>query len=160
MSKPWISVIEGLAAECVRDVFREMLDFDVVRDDPAPLDPDPSGQIVGSVGFVGDANGVIHLYFGLSFARVITRKVLGLAEEDDCDHMVNDSIGELGNVVVGRLKSRLSDRGCPCVLTIPSIVRGQSLVVGEMSETNNLVMGFRNCEHRLLAEVVLTEAAA
>ena len=84
--------------------------------------------VVGSVGFIGDANGVVYVYVTEPFARTLASRMLGLAEAELDNHeMVNDVIGELSNMIVGAVKSRLCDSGVPCVLTIPSIVRGQNV---------------------------------
>jgi len=73
--------------------------------------------------------------------------------------MVTDAIGELSNMVAGYVKSRLCNGGLPCVLTIPSVVRGQQLSVEGSAQVMRRVIGFRNCAHHLLAEVMLKEPA-
>jgi chemotaxis protein CheX len=68
---------------------------------------------------------------------MITSLLLGIAEAElDTGEMVTDAIGELSNMVVGYVKSRLCDGGWHCVLTIPSVVRGQQLTI-ECSGTND-----------------------
>lgn len=159
MNTPLIEAVEQLAAESAQYVFQEMLGITITRDDPTPLANEPGGQIVGSVGFVGEANGIIHLYAGLSFARTIAARMLSLTEaEIEGDELVNEAMSELSNVMVGRVKSNLCDGGRSCAITVPSVMRGQQLTVGEISEASYRLLGFRNCEHRLLLEVVVKEA--
>lgn len=135
-----------------------MLQIHLVGEPTESLPADARGQIVSSVGFTGTANGVIHLYTGLSLARVITSRMLGLGEaEIEGDGMVNDAMGELSNIVVGNVKSRLCDQGWPCTLTIPSIVRGQQLSIEAVTDTARRVLGFKNSEHHLLAELMVQE---
>jgi CheY-specific phosphatase CheX len=74
--------------------------------------------------------------------------------------MVTDAMGELSNMVVGFVKSRLCNSGLSCVLTIPSVVRGQQLSVESSANMTRRAIGFRNCAHHLLAEVVLKEPKA
>lgn len=153
-----IEQIDQLAREAVKEVFHSMLSMDVNPEDPTPLTPDPDGQIIGSVGFIGEATGIIYLYAGAGFARVITSRLLGITEaEVDPGEMVTDAIGELSNMVVGYVKSRLCDRGLPCTLTIPSVVRGQQLSVEGSAQVTRRAIGFRNCKYHLLAEVMLKE---
>jgi chemotaxis protein CheX len=84
--------------------------------------------VAGSVGFIGDVNGVVYVYMADAFARRLACRMLGMSEAElEGDEMVNDVIGELTNMIVGAVKSRLCDSGAPCVLTIPSIVRGRNL---------------------------------
>jgi chemotaxis protein CheX len=151
-----IEQIDRLTREAVKEVFQSMLSMEVNPEPPSPLAPDPAGQIIGSVGFIGEATGIIYLYAGMGFARVITSRMLGLDEpEVDPGEMVTDAIGELSNMVAGYVKSRLCNGGLPCTLTIPSVVRGQELSVEGSAQVIRRVIGFRNCKYHLLAEVML-----
>ena len=153
--------IDRLIREAVKEVFQSMLSMEVNPEPPSPLAPDPDGQIIGSVGFIGDATGIIYLYAGIGFARVITSRLLGISEREvDTVEMVNDAIGELSNMVVGYVKSRLCNSGLPCTLTIPSVVRGQQLSVEGSALLTRRIIGFRNCTHHLLAEVLLKDSSA
>ncbi len=135
-----------------------MLSMELNAETPAPAALDALGQIVGSVGFTGEATGVVYLYSSLDFAILITSRMLGIEmAEVDHDEMVNDAFGELSNMVVGYIKSRLCDAGLSCTLTIPSVVRGQRLSIGVPSEIQRRIIGFRNCENHLLAEMLVKQ---
>jgi chemotaxis protein CheX len=151
--------IESLTKEAVREVFQSMLSLEVVTEPPlTTLPADPQGEVVGSVGFIGDATGVICLYAGVGVAKKLTGRMLGIPEtEVDGGDMVNDAIGELSNMVVGYVKSRMCDGGLPCVITIPSIVRGRQLSVESPTQVARTVLGFRTGEDHLLAEILLKE---
>lgn len=148
--------VEELTREAVREVFNTMLGLEMEHDEPLPLACSDRGQIIGAVGFVGQANGVICLNASIDFARMIASRMLGIteAEVDDGD-MINDVFGELGNVVVGSVKSRLCDRGWPCTLTIPSIVRGNQLSVESVADAASSIIGFRTGEQRLIVEMLI-----
>jgi len=151
--------IDLLTREAVKEVFQSMLSMEVNPEPPTPLTADPDGQIIGSVGFIGEATGIIYLYAGMGFARVITSRMLGISDtEVDAGEMVTDAIGELSNMVAGYVKSRLCNGGLPCTLTIPSVVRGQELSVEGSAQVMRRVIGFRNCTHHLLAEVLLKDS--
>lgn len=135
-----------------------MLDLRLADDEPAPVPAEPTGQVVGSVGFVGQLNGVVHLHAGLGFARLITSRMLRpVAPENPDDDMINDAIGELSNVVVGKVKSHLCDAGYACTLTVPSIMRGVQLCAGETRGSIFRTLAFHYEEHRLSLEIVLVE---
>ena len=88
--------------------------------------------MIGSVGFLGDANGVIYLCFDEPSARLFTGKMLSLDQAEVLEmggDAVKDAVGELTNMVVGSFKNALCDAGYPCTLTIPSILRGDNLCV-------------------------------
>jgi chemotaxis protein CheX len=154
-----IELIEELTRRAVPEVFRGMASMEL---SPEPIPPslplDPDGQIIGSVGFTGEATGIIYLYAGVGFAKVITSRMLGIetAEVDPGD-MVNDAIGELSNMVVGYVKSRLCDTGLHCTLTIPSVVRGRQMRVEGSCQVARTVLGFRNGGHYLIAEILVKQ---
>jgi chemotaxis protein CheX len=139
----------------VEDVFSTMLSMKVERTRPEPgiLNGDP--HVAGAVAFNGRLTGVVYLHSTAACARRVTSRLLGIAaDEIDGDEMVNDAMGELANMVVGHVKSRLSDQGMPCVLTIPSIVRGSNFSIEPVSHTERRVFAF-SCEAGILVVEVL-----
>jgi chemotaxis protein CheX len=159
MTKP-IQELEELTRQAVHEVFQSMVSIEVTPEAPG-LIADTEGEIVSSVGFVGEVtNGVIYLSAGVSFVRMATSKMLGIAEHEvDSNEMVNDAFGELTNMVAGYVKTRLSNNGRPCALTIPSIVRGQRLTVEGSAEVTRKIIGFRNGTHHFMAELLLKAPA-
>jgi chemotaxis protein CheX len=151
--KKSIQQLEELTCQGVCEVFQSMASIKVTSE-PASTIEDSKGQIIGSVGFVGDVSGVIHIYTGVSFVRLATSKMLGINESEVDDEMINDALGELTNMIAGYVKTRLSGNG-PCALTIPSIVRGQRLSVEGATDVTRKIIGFSNCNHRFLAELLL-----
>ena len=151
-----IEDIEQLISSAVTEVFSTMLNLKVRLDASCNAMVNGEGHVAGSVGFIGRVSGVVFLYSTNSFARNMTSSLLGLTDlEIEGDEMVNDAMGELSNMVVGHLKSRLSDRGMPCVLTIPSIVRGNHFTIEPVSSTERRIFFF-NCDGRqLVVEVLL-----
>jgi CheY-specific phosphatase CheX len=151
--------IRTLTREAVLEVFQSMLSLDVgIETSPAALPPDPEGEVIGSVGFIGEATGVICLNAEVGLARTLTSRLLGIppAEVDNGD-MLNDVIGELSNMVAGYVKSRLCDGGLSCTLTIPSIVRGQQLSVEGPIQVTRTVLGFRTGNQPFLVEILFKE---
>jgi chemotaxis protein CheX len=71
------------------------------------------------------------------------------------EEMVNDAFGELTNMIVGHIKSRLGDRGIQCVLTIPSILRGSHFTIESTSSTRRRVSTFRCAGSPVVVEVLL-----
>lgn len=155
-----IEEIRELLHGGVSEVFNTMLALEVC---PAPLqDLAPEGEVlvVGSVGFVGDVNGIVYLHVADSLARKLTSYMLGLPEEEiDGDEMVNDAIGELCNMIVGAAKSQLCDTGSACVLTIPSIVRGRDFNIEQAGSDDRRLLGFRCGDAHLLVELVMRRPA-
>ena len=69
-------------------------------------------MVAGSVGFIGEANGVVYVYSKATFARTLASRMLRMAEAElEANEMVDDVIGELTNMIVGSIKSRLCEAG-------------------------------------------------
>jgi chemotaxis protein CheX len=154
-----IAQMEQLTCQAVTDVFRNMLSMEIRPEPPlAPVEENDCEQIIGSVGFAGDATGIICLYTDVELATALTSRMLGIAEaEVDTNEMVNDAIGELSNMVAGFVKSHLCDGGLPCTLTIPSIVRGRKLSVEGAGDVMRRVVGFQNCQYHFSVEILLKQ---
>lgn len=152
-----IDDVRGLLTSGVSEVFRTML---ALETKPGPVLDDwhaPGETLVaGSVGFIGDVNGVVYIQVTAAFARTLASRMLGLAEAElEGDVMVNDVIGELSNMIVGAVKSRLCDSGAPCVLTIPSVVRGQNFKVEPASSFQHRVLDFICGADHILVELLM-----
>lgn len=154
----------------VRDVFKTMLGHEL---EPAPIAEaagsptwPPIGtaresdrpHVVGIVGFIGEANGLIYLYLDLDFARHCTRHLLGMTpqELDDAgDEVINDAVGEITNMTVGSFKNGLCDAGYHCKLTIPSILRGSNFCIEPISSASRQIFNFTCGGHRVVADILL-----
>ncbi len=167
-------ITEALVREninrAITDVFKTMLGQTAVleaandhaADQPWPplLRPGEEAKphVVGTVGFIGDANGLIYLYLDLVFARKITCGLLGMTPEEleeAGDEVINDAIGELTNMSVGSFKNGLCDAGYPCKLTIPSILRGSNFCIEPISSATRQIYHFNCGGHRVVADILM-----
>ncbi len=153
----------------VSDVFKTMLGREVSLTSAAEVADNktwpPLGaaeavkpQVVGTVGFLGDANGLIYLYLGIDFARLATCHLLGMNEaelEEAGDEVINDAIGEITNMTVGSFKNGLCDAGYPCKLTIPSILRGSNFCIEPIGSATRQVYYFNCAGHRVVADILM-----
>jgi len=114
--------------------------------------------VVGSVGFLGDINGMIYLYFDDALARISTCHLLGMSAmelENEGDGAINDAIGEITNMTVGSFKNSLCDAGYPCKLTIPSILRGQNFSIEPVGDTYRYIYNFLTDTHKVSADILI-----
>ena len=160
------TLIRDYINRAVTNVFKTMLGREPSISTPAP---DGTGepllgaeghrpQVVGTVGFIGDINGLIYLHLDLGFARICTCHLLGMTEaelDEAGDEVINDAIGELTNMTVGSFKNGLCDAGYPCKLTIPSILRGSNFSIEPISEAVRHVYYFDCAEHRVVADILM-----
>jgi chemotaxis protein CheX len=158
--------IRDLLVRAMSDVFGTMLGYrtqliaceDAIRGDIVPRPAGAPPQVVGMVGFLGEADGLLYLYLEEPFARECTRDMLGLSDadmEEIGDEGVNDAIGEITNMAVGGFKNGLCDAGFPCKLTVPSILRGTSLTIAPVSEAVSLTYSFECRGHPIRVDVML-----
>ena len=154
-----IEDLSDLVSGAVKDVFTTMLEMNAKPEPPDSLVANGEPHVAGSVGFIGKLNGVVYLYASATFARRIASRMLRLSDaEIKGNEMVNDVVGEVSNMVVGNIKSRLCDRGLSCALTIPSIVRGSHFTIEPVSSTERKVITFRCDEHQLVVEILIKAA--
>ena len=82
------SLIREFINRAVTDVFKTMLSrvptfsspVDLIDGrTPKTVSTEQRPQVVGTVGFIGDVNGLIYLHLDLAFARLCTRHLLGIA---------------------------------------------------------------------------------
>jgi chemotaxis protein CheX len=161
------SLIREFINRGVTDVFKTMLNrvptFSCAADMTAGRPPKSVGaenrpQVVGTVGFIGDVNGLVYLHLDLAFARMCTCHLLGMTErelDEAGDEVINDAIGELTNMTVGGFKNGLCDAGYPCMLTIPSILRGTNFSIEPISSAIRHVYHFDCEEHRVIADILM-----
>lgn len=161
-------ITEGLIREyinrAVKNVFKTMIGREPTFSEPERVNGRLRGsepqrpQVVGTVGFIGDCNGLIYLHLDLEFAKSCTCHLLGMTPaelEVAGDEAINDAIGELTNMTVGSFKNGLCDAGHPCKLTIPSILRGTNFSIEPISSAVRHVYYFDCAEHRVVADILM-----
>jgi chemotaxis protein CheX len=122
----------------------------------SPIDGQP--HVVGTVGFIGEANGLMYIYLPLPFARLCTRSLLGMTDrelDDSGEDTINDAIGELTNMTVGSFKSGLCDAGYSCMLTMPSILRGSNFCIEPISSAVRHIYFFDCAGHRIVTDILM-----
>ncbi len=157
------AVFQETITHAVQEVFSTMLSQPAKH---VPADADKTANsleldhphVVGTVGFIGAINGLIYLYMDVKFAEQCAGNMLGMSPEEVAeagDETVNDAIGELTNMTVGTFKNQLSDRGFPCRLTIPSILRGSRFRIEPISSAIRRIYRFDIGGHSLTADLLM-----
>ena len=157
------AVFQETITKAVHEVFSTMIGKTArhvaVDKDAAPeaLELDHP-HVVGTVGFIGAINGLIYLYLDVEFAQQCAGNLLGMTPQEIAeagDETVNDAIGELTNMTVGTFKNQLSDRGFPCRLTIPSILRGSRFRIEPISSATRRIYRFDIGGRPLTADLLM-----
>jgi len=113
--------------ESVKEVFQTMVFMDLTE----AVEPDESVEgwaLLGSITFKGSLEGCLAVSCSTQCAQAITMNMLGidtaeeLTEEDTCD-----AVGEIVNMIMGGVKSRLQGKMGDLEVSIPSVVSGRQI---------------------------------
>jgi chemotaxis protein CheX len=125
-------MISGYVRGAVREVFSTMLNLEAIaREDieDAITVPINIQGISGTVSFTGKMNGVLYLNFTPEMAKKCSVHILGSDFTAITDSEISDVVGELTNMVTGNLKSKMTDKGFNCQLSIPSVIKSTEISV-------------------------------
>lgn len=136
--------------------FQTMLALKLESVHPKAVTQFPGEHLRGTIGFSGKAEGRVFLRLSPEGARRIAAGVLGMAPEELTDlSEIDDSVGELVNIVTGNFKSNLCDAGLDCRLTPPSVERVTGFDVPVVSGGGLERMAFRAPQITLFVDVTV-----
>lgn len=122
--------ISAMLSDFVPTVFETMLSVNVSQAGAVYQSELEGLKIVGGVSFAGDVMGIVTIHVDFVFAQKMAKSMMGLGDEETASESdVRDVIGELGNIIGGKLKSFFTDAGLICELSTPSITRGKDFHV-------------------------------
>lgn len=151
---PKIEVVEELLVNAMRNVFSTMLSKNVdfkarYSRDKAGIKPfyslgskDP--LVVGAIGFVGEANGVVYIYMHQAVAFAIAASMTGMEIDEVASEfeIVKDVIGEIANMTIGSFKNGICDLGFNCRVTLPTVLRGSQMEVDSVQSAMREIFHF------------------
>lgn len=151
-----IQALKAFMDSSVQEVFETMLSMNLSFMSQTPDFSGDGNRIVGSVGFAGQAVGMVSLHVTESFAKEIAADMLGMdPDEFESEEEIHDVIGEISNMIGGSLKSRLCDSGYLCDLSIPSITSGQDFSIESKGWVVKENVAFSFGTHAGLVEVFI-----
>jgi chemotaxis protein CheX len=168
-SFPNIELVEGLMVNAMRNVFSTMLSQSVdfkarYSRDKAGIKPfyslgskDP--LVVGSIGFVGEANGVVYIYMHQDVAFQIASAMTGMAvsEVKGEFEIVKDVIGEVSNMVIGTFKNGICDLGFNCRVTLPTVLRGSQMEVDSVQSASRETFHFEYMKQPIVMDLFIQQ---
>jgi chemotaxis protein CheX len=117
--------------------------------------------IVGSVGFTGEANGMVYLYMEMELAANIAAGITGMTAAElrtpDNAEIVRDVVGEITNMTVGTFKNGICDLGFQCKVTLPTVLQGSQLKVETIAGGNRWTFDFSVMGRPLVADLFMRE---
>jgi chemotaxis protein CheX len=90
--------------------------------DPVVVD---SLDVTSMVGLAGSLYGLLTLRCSSQCAALMAVKMLG-AEAPGCKGQLEDAVGEVGNMVAGNFKNKISGISDGCKLSVPTVITGSN----------------------------------
>ena len=113
-----------------QEVFNTMIFMDTKEssDSAAQKNNIEGDTILGLITFKGDLQGCLGIYCNLSSAKAIALSMLAMEPTEELDKReVCDALGEVANMVMGSIKTRLAETVSELDLSIPTVISGQRL---------------------------------
>jgi chemotaxis protein CheX len=139
--------------EGAKEVFETMIfmSLEEIGDPDMRVDGD---TILGSITFTGNLEGCLGIYCGMTCAKTIAANMLGMdASEEISEEEICDAIGEVSNMVMGSVKSRLIDSVGDLQVSIPTVVTGRNIENSLGQRATTRVLAKANIEDEYLAEI-------
>jgi chemotaxis protein CheX len=84
--------------------------------------------LLGTITFKGHLEGCLSICCGQACARTIAASMLGMGSGEELSESdISDAIGEIANMVLGAVKSRIQNEVGGIEVSIPSVVEGREL---------------------------------
>jgi flagellar motor switch protein FliN len=141
-------------SEAVIDIFDTMLSMKLENVDGGVSEDLEGVRSLGSVSFAGDVSGRFSIRVGEGFARELAAAMQGMAvTEIEGDAASRDLLGEIVNLIGGKLKSAYSDAGFACALSTPFTTNGTDFKIETLNMGKYERIAFRCNENIVVAEV-------
>jgi len=139
------------------EVFETMIFMDV-RESPNGKALPAGNTLLGSITFTGDVEGCLGICCSVPCARAIAQNMLGLTQTDELSESdITDAIGEVANMVMGSVKTRIQESVGTLNVSIPTVVTGQALdtSIGDHASPTNRIVTRLNIADEHTAELSL-----
>ncbi len=125
------SCLNDALMESAKEVFETMVFMDLAEcfDDEAKIEGSSLlGTITFRITFEGRLDGCMTIYCSTDCARAIAMNMLAMdPDEEISEAEVSDAIGEITNMVMGSVKTRVQDRVGSLDVSIPTVITGREL---------------------------------
>ena len=147
---------------CLNDALlagaKEVFEIMVFMDIEESSEPDrqvEADALLGSITFRGNLEGCLAICCSAPCAKTIAVNMLGMEPDEEISQAdINDAIGEVTNMVMGSVKSRLQDNLGNIDVSIPSVVSGRRLENSLGDGAGKVLIKF-NIEAEYIAELSL-----
>lgn len=126
----WIPLLEV----SVREVFELMLGCELSAFDP---NVEEELDVTSMVGLAGELCGVLSVRCSKKSAIIVASKMLGVEPENVGEELA-DALGEVGNMVAGNFKNKITGLADGCMLSVPTVIIGTDYDVHPINDSHVL----------------------
>ncbi len=121
------SSLKGVLLDSAKEVFETMVFMNLEEVDGQR--PEPAGvTLLGTITFAGNLEGCLGVCCDTEGARAIAAAMLCMESPDDlAEEDLVDAMGEIANMVMGAIKTRIQDDYTSLLISIPAVVQGREL---------------------------------
>ncbi len=121
------SSLKGVLLDSAKEVFESMVFMPL--EEVEGQKPDPTGvTLLGTITFAGNIEGCLGVCCNMTGARAIAAGMLCMDSPDElADEDLADAMGEIANMVIGAVKTRIQDNYQSILISVPSVVQGREL---------------------------------
>lgn len=148
--------IVDIICSATTDVLSTMFNMEMVAE-PAYTDQTSAplnDGVLAFVGLAGSSAGTGAIGCSSSFSCHLCSQML-MNEYETVNDDVLDAMGELTNMIIGNVKTRLEDELGPMALSIPTVIHGRNFSSRSIGNADWTIVPFRHGEERLLVQVCL-----
>jgi chemotaxis protein CheX len=149
-----VEVMVASLVDVTKEIFSTMLDRTVEFGAPTFAGPQPTANVVATVGYAGTLSGYISLCVSKEAALEIAQALLGSSAEEAHEH-VRDAAGEMANMIAGSVRTNMTDRGEQLGISTPIVTVGTDFSTAALRDVSQAVVPFRMGPHNLFAYLVL-----
>ena len=151
---PMVEVMVVSLVEVTKEIFSTMLSRPVEFGEPSFKGPQPTANVVATVGFAGTLSGYISLCVSKDAALEIAQALLG-SDADEAPEHVRDAAGEMANMIAGSVRTVMADRGENVGISTPIVTVGTDFSTAALRDVSQAVVPFKMGPHNLFAYLVL-----
>ena len=119
--------LDEILLESAEEIFETMIFMNLEKSDDQDSSIDDL-SVLGSITFKGALEGCLCIYCTRQCTQAITMNMLGLeTSEDISEDDISDAVGEVCNMIMGSLKTRMIDAVGAVDLSIPTVVNGSNI---------------------------------
>lgn len=121
--------LEEALWESAKEAFETMIMLPIERVENETQEIETSKSVFSSITFTGPIKGAVVIKCAYESTEKIARSMLMMSPEDEITtEDIYDAAGEVANLVLGGLKSRIADSVGDIDMSIPMVIEGKEIV--------------------------------